>query len=113
MKSSDPTSDCFRRLLAANSMAQKYPFSPYGARMGAQYGQFRDTVGKTGIEPVRLATRDPKSRLSASSSTSPVSELYARAEISSIISDNCLKLEIHKLSASWYYCAYRFDRGED
>jgi len=42
-----------------------------------------------------------------------VSELYARAEISSIISDNCLKLEIHKLSASWYYCAYRFDRGED
>ncbi len=28
-------------------------------------------MGKTGVEPVRLAARDPKSRLSASSSTSP------------------------------------------
>lgn len=28
-------------------------------------------VGKTGVEPVRLAARDPKSRLSANSSTSP------------------------------------------
>ncbi len=29
------------------------------------------TVGKEGVEPSRLAARDPKSRLSANSSTSP------------------------------------------
>ena len=29
-------------------------------------------VGKEGVEPSRLAARDPKSRLSANSSTSPI-----------------------------------------
>jgi hypothetical protein len=31
-----------------------------------------DLVGKEGLEPSRLAARDPKSRLSANSSTSPI-----------------------------------------
>lgn len=35
------------------------------------YSDFFDLVGKAGLEPARLAARDPKSRLSASSSTSP------------------------------------------
>lgn len=30
-----------------------------------------DLMGKEGIEPSRLSTRDPKSRLSTNSSTSP------------------------------------------
>ncbi len=30
------------------------------------------TMGKEGVEPSRVAARDPKSRLSANSSTSPV-----------------------------------------
>jgi hypothetical protein len=34
-------------------------------------GRARSCVGKEGLEPSRLAARDPKSRLSASSSTSP------------------------------------------
>ena len=31
-------------------------------------------VGKEGLEPSRIAARDPKSRLSANSSTSPASQ---------------------------------------
>ena len=37
-------------------------------------------VGKEGLEPSRLAARDPKSRLSASSSTSPVDDYTDRLE---------------------------------
>ncbi len=33
------------------------------------------SVGKEGVEPSRLSARDPKSRLSANSSTSPVAGL--------------------------------------
>ncbi len=33
-------------------------------------------MGKEGLEPSRLATRDPKSRLSANSSTSPKRSNY-------------------------------------
>jgi hypothetical protein len=33
-----------------------------------------DLVGKEGFEPSRLAARDPKSRLSANSSTSPIAQ---------------------------------------
>jgi hypothetical protein len=36
------------------------------------FGSQKYTVGKEGLEPSRLAARDPKSRLSANSSTSPV-----------------------------------------
>jgi hypothetical protein len=36
---------------------------------------FGGLVGKEGVEPSRLAARDPKSRLSANSSTSPVAGL--------------------------------------
>ena len=32
----------------------------------------KELVGKEGVEPSRLAARDPKSRLSANSSTSPL-----------------------------------------
>ena len=34
-------------------------------------GLFWEIMGKEGLEPSRIAARDPKSRLSANSSTSP------------------------------------------
>jgi hypothetical protein len=36
-------------------------------------------VGKAGLEPARLAAHDPKSCLSASSSTSPREEIISEA----------------------------------
>ncbi len=35
---------------------------------------FNNEMGKEGVEPSRIAARDPKSRLSANSSTSPDEE---------------------------------------
>lgn len=45
-------------------------------------------VGKEGVEPSRLSARDPKSRLSANSSTSPDLGLYVELKPPSIMGYN-------------------------
>jgi hypothetical protein len=60
---------------SCGSGGTKIPISRTLARMGKNLPVVLTTVGKRGIEPLRLAARDPKSRLSANSSTSPVGEL--------------------------------------
>ncbi len=75
MKKADLVRVCYRIRFFSRLGGTKIPISLTLARMGTNLPVVLTTVGKRGIEPLRLAARDPKSRLSANSSTSPVGEL--------------------------------------
>jgi hypothetical protein len=64
-------------------------FGHFKAKLPGFLGKFRAIVldyykvGKGGLEPPRLAAHDPKSCLSANSSTSPARTNYKRKEVAS------------------------------
>ena len=75
-----------------------------------------NSVGKAGLEPARVAPRDPKSRSSANSDTSPQQLLSSRDETGYII--NCSDYSCKGRDESWttipqwYHSVLECDRAE-